>query len=205
MADSQHNTVVAAKQVNIGSWISRGWDIVMADIGSFLLLGLIYVAVIVVASGTVIGEWLVIGPLQVGLFYIIFEKMRGKPINIGDIAKGFNFFVAAVLSNILISVFSAVGFLLCIIPGLIVLALYIFTPALIVEKNLDFWAAMEESRKIVKEHLFEMTLFFFILSLINLVGLLLCGIGIIFTLPLSFAAVAVGYDELVGIEKDKVQ
>lgn len=202
MADSQNNTAVASKQVNIGSWISRGWDIVTADMGSFLLLGLIYIVIVTVASSTVIGEWLVIGPLQVGIFYIIFEKMRGKPINIGDIAKGFNFFIAAVLSNILISIFSAIGFLLCIIPGLIIMALYIFAPPLIVEKNLDFWAAMEESRKVAKEHLFELTLFLFILALINLVGVLVCGIGIIFTLPLSFAAIAVGYDELIGVEKE---
>ncbi len=203
MADSQNNTAVASKQVNIGSWISRGWDIVTADMGSFLLLGLIYIVILTVASSTVIGEWLVIGPLQVGIFYIIFEKMRGKPINIGDIAKGFNFFIAAVLSNILISIFSAIGFLLCIIPGLIIMALYIFAPPLIVEKNLDFWAAMEESRKVAKEHLFELTLFLFILALINLVGVLVCGIGIIFTLPLSFAAIAVGYDELIGVEKEQ--
>jgi len=201
MAEEKSGSAEVKQQLNLGSWISRGWDMITADMGPFLLLGLIYIAIIAVASGTVIGELLVIGPLQVGFFIIIFGKMRGNPINIGDIAKGFNFFVAAVLSNILIGVFSAVGFLLCIIPGIIVASLYIFTPAIIAEKNLDFWEAMEESRKLAKDHLFEMILFVIILAVINLIGFLLCGIGVIFTMPLTFAATAIGYDEMVGIEK----
>ena len=201
MADAKTQTTEQKKQPNLGSWISRGWDIISADIGTFLLLGLIYIVIVAIASSTVIGQFLVIGPLQVGLFFIIFEKIRGNPVSVGDIAKGFNFFVSAVLSSILIGVFSAVGFLLCIIPGIIVMALYIFTPVFILEKNLDFWEAMEASRKATKDHLFEMVLFVVILGLINFAGVLVCGIGVIFTLPLTYAAVAVGYNELVGISK----
>ena len=81
------------------------------------------------------------------------------------------------------------------------MALYIFTPAFIAEKNLDFWEAMEASRNLAKEHLFEMVLFVIILGLINIAGFLLCGVGLLFTLPLTYAATAIGYDELVGIEK----
>jgi uncharacterized membrane protein len=192
---------VEKKQINLGNWISRAWDMVTADLGSFIILGLIYVVIIAVTSGTVIGQFLVIGPLSVGLFYVIFEKMRGKDINVGDIAKGFNYFIAAVLSNILISLFAAIGFVLCIIPGIIVVALYIFAPAFIVEKKHDFWEAMEASRKVVMEHLFELILFAIILGAINFVGALACGIGVIFTVPLSFAAMAIAYDDLVGIEE----
>jgi uncharacterized membrane protein len=202
MADANTQSTKVRNQPNLGSWISRGWDILTADMGKFLLFGLIYIVVVAIASSTVIGEFLVMGPLQVGLFLVIFAKMRGEEVKVGDIAKGFNFFVAAVLSNILISVFSAVGFLLCIIPGIIVTALYVFTPAFIAEKNLDFWEAMEASRNLTKDYVFEMVLFVVILGLINFIGVLLCGIGIIFTLPLTYAAIAVGYDELEGINKE---
>ncbi|RQW08635.1 hypothetical protein EH222_05440, partial [candidate division KSB1 bacterium] len=57
------------KQVSLGNWMSRAWDLVTADLGSFIILGLIYVGVIAVASGTVVGEFLLIGPLSVGLFF----------------------------------------------------------------------------------------------------------------------------------------
>ena len=201
MAEKTIEKSAEKKQVNLGNWISRAWDMVTADLGSFIILGLIYVVIIGVTSGTVIGELFVIGPLSVGFFFVIFEKMRGKDINIGDIAKGFNFFIAAVLSNILITLFVAIGIVLCIIPGAIVAALYLFTPAFIGEKNLDFWEAMEASRKVVMDYLFELIIFVIILGLINAVGALLCGIGLIFTVPLSFAAMAIAYDDLVGLEK----
>lgn len=203
MANEQTAHPAEKKQVNLGNWISRAWDMVTADIGNFIILGLIYIVVIGITSGTVIGEFLVIGPLSVGFFFVIFEKIRGKDIKIGDIAKGFNYFVAAVLSNILISVFTIIGFIFCIIPGIIIAALYLFTPAFIVEKNLDFWEAMEASRKLVAGHLFEIIIFTIVLAFINFVGVLLCGIGVIFTVPLTFAAMAIAYDDLVGIEKSE--
>jgi hypothetical protein len=203
MAEEQIKTTDKKKQVNLGEWMSRAWDMVTADLGSFIILGLIYAVIIAVTSGTVIGELFFIGPLSVGFFYVIFEKIRGKDINIGDITKGFSFFIAAVLSNILIMLFIAVGLVFCIIPGFIILALYVFAPAFIVEQNLDFWQAMEASRKVVMNHLLEMTLFVLILGVINFAGALLCGIGLLFTTPLSFAAIAVAYDDLVGVVKSE--
>ncbi len=192
---------VEKKDINIGNWISRAWDLITDDLGTFVILGFIWLIIVGVTCGTVVGEFLVMGPLTVGLFLVIFERLRGKEANIGDIAKGFNFFVAAVLANILVWVFIGFGFLFCIIPAFIIGALYIFTPAFIADKNLDFWEAMEASRKVAKEHLFEMIVFTIILGIINIAGLLVCVVGLIFTIPLTKAAIAIAYDDLVGLEK----
>ncbi len=192
-------TVKTNAQVNIGNWISRGWDMTFSDIGPIILISFIYLVVIAVASSTLIGEFVVIGPLNVGFFFLFFQKIRGEKIEIGDIGKGFNFFAAAVLSHIIISFFISIGFIFCIIPGIIVSALYIFTPALIVEKNLDFWQAMEASRKIVSHYLFEMSIFVIVLGFINLLGVLLCGVGVLISIPLTFGAMAAAYDELIGL------
>ncbi len=190
----------AAPQVNMGKWISQGWDLIFTDIGFYVMLGIIYLAVVIVASGTGIGGFIVDGPLKVGLFYILFQKMRGLPASIGDIGKGFNFLVAAVIANILIDVFVVVGFIFCIIPGIILTALYLFTFAFIIEKNLDFWAAMEASRNVIKQHLFEMTIFVILLGIITLIGVLACVVGVLVTTPLCFAAIAFAYKDLVGLE-----
>ncbi len=201
MADEQAVQAVERKEINLGNWISRAWDLITDDLGAFAILGLIWVIIVGVTSSTVVGGFLVMGPLTVGLFLVTFDKMRGKSVNIGDIAKGFNFFVAAVLADILIWVFVGIGFAFCIIPAFIIAGLYIFTPAFIADKNLDFWQAMEASRKLAKDHLFEMILFAIILGLINFVGFMLCFVGLIFTIPLTKAAIAIAYDDLVGIEK----
>lgn len=200
MPEEQGN-VEQAKQINIGTWVSKAWDLVTADLANFLILGLIFAVIVGVAATTAIGQFLVIGPLSVGFYLIIFKRMRGEELNVGDIAKGFNHFVPSVLANILISAFVAIGLALCIIPGLLIAALYLFTYAFILEQKLDFWEAMEASRKVLKDHLFEMTIFVLLLGLINFVGVLLCGIGVIFTIPLTTAATAIAYDDLVGIDK----
>ncbi|NIA31242.1 MAG: hypothetical protein GWP06_15200, partial [Actinobacteria bacterium] len=47
-------TVKANAQVNMGNWISRGWDMTFSDIGPVVLISLIYLVVIAVASSTLI-------------------------------------------------------------------------------------------------------------------------------------------------------
>lgn len=192
----------SAENVNISKWISAGWDLVFSAPADFILLALIYIIVLSVASSTAVAQFLVWGPLNVGFFFIVLEKMHGHPIRIGDISKGFNFFLAAVLSNILITFFFAIGFAFCIIPGLLVAAIYIFTPLFILEKNMDFWTAMEASRKVVSKYLFEITVFIIVQSIILLVGVLLCGVGLLIAMPVVMAATAYAYDDLVGISRE---
>lgn len=184
--------------VNMGKWISQAWDLIFGDLGTFLLLSIIYLAVTIVSSSTVIGGIILIGPLTVGFFYILLQKLGGKPYEIGDIGKGFNYFAAAVISNILISLLIALGLIFCIIPGFIITALYIFTPLFIVDRNMDFWQAMEASRKLVGKHIFEMTIFVLLLCIILIGGLLVCGVGVIIALPLCFAAISLAYADLAG-------
>jgi len=189
------------QNINMSSWISNSWNIVFSDLGNFVLLTLIYVLVIAVVSTTVLGEILVIGPLSVGFYIAINKKIKGAKFEINDLAKGFQFFVAAFLSSVIISFFVSVGFLLLIIPGFVVTALYLFAPLFIAEQNLDFWAAMEASRKLVVKNIFELTVFVFLLCIINFVGILLCGIGVLITIPLSLTAIALAYDQLVGLKE----
>ncbi len=197
MENVQNRTASA----NVGSWFSRGWEMISADLSTFILLALIYLAVIAVASSTVVGGFLVSGPLTVGFMRILFDRMRGKPIVIGDLARGFDDFLAAVLSSIVISAFTALGTLFCIIPGLVAAAWFILTPAVIAEKHLDFWQSMEASRLAVQGHTFEVVVFIILLAVVNLAGALACFVGLLVTVPLSFAATACAYDDLVGINR----
>lgn len=204
MTDNTQNLkqIKTVKSISIGDWLNKGWDIIASDLSNFVILTLIYMVFAIALSATVIGEFLITGPLTAGYFLIIFNKIRGKSIYIGDIAKGFNFFIAAVLADILISVFVTVGFIFLIIPGIIIFALYMFTYPNIVEKNMDFWTAMEESRILVTKHLFEFSIFALILIMIFLVGFLLFGVGLLIAVPLIFAAIACAYDDMVGLQKE---
>jgi hypothetical protein len=112
-----------------------------------------------------------VGPLYSGFFYFLFRKLKGKSPGIQAFFSGFkrNRFFTLVASFLLpfllsfiggysfiwmgdISQFSAlyiVGILLFIFPGIYLSVAYTFALPLIVEKQFNFWKAMETSRKIV--------------------------------------------------------
>jgi len=68
---------------------------------------------------------------------------------------------------------------------------------------LDFWPAMQASHELVKKDYFGFTLFLVTLILINIGGLLVCFVGLLITIPLSFAAITAAYRDLVGFENQE--
>ncbi len=193
------NNVPPQSPVNMGRWISEGWNLVSQDMGFFAVLTLVFLVISIVAGSTVLGIVL-IGPLQVGYFHILMQKLRGQQVGIGEIGRGFELFVPAMLIGILVWAFEIVGFICCIIPGFIVMAWYLFAPLFVLEKKLDFWQAMEASRALVSRHLFEFVIFIFVQILIMLIGILCCVVGILIAMPVCMAATAVAFRDLVGLE-----
>jgi len=181
-----------------GRWVSAGWAMVTADMGNYALISLIFVAVNSVAS--VVTQ----GPLQVGFHQYCIKRLYNKRSEIGDIFKGFDFFLPAFVATLLIGIFVFIGTMLCVIPGLVVASMYKFTYLFILDKKMDFWPAMEASHSVVKNDYFGFTMFLIVLALINLLGFLCCIVGLLITIPVSVAAITVAYQELVGFEQRTV-
>jgi uncharacterized membrane protein len=181
-----------------GRWISAGWAMVKADLGNYALVSLIFVLVNSFAS--IVTQ----GPLQVGFHLHIMKKMYNKRSDIGDLFKGFDYFVPAFVAALLIGIFVFVGFFLCIIPGLVVAAVCKFTYLFILDKRMDFWPAIEASHNVTKNDYFGFTIFLLALAGINVLGFLCCIVGLLVTVPLSLAAITVAYQEIVGFEQRTV-
>ncbi len=171
---------------------------VKADMGNFALLSLIFVLVNSVAS--IVTQ----GPLQCGMHLFCMKKMYNKRSDIGDLFKGFDYFLPAFVSALLIGIFVFVGMLLCIIPGLVVASMYKFAYLFIIDKRMEFWPAMQASHDVVKNDYFGFTLFLLAMAGINILGALCCIVGLLVTIPLSIAAITVAYQEIVGFEQRTV-
>jgi uncharacterized membrane protein len=128
-----------------------------------------------------------------------------RPAELADLFKGFNFFVPTLVASLVISLFVLGGTLLCIIPGLVLAAMYKFTYLFIVDKRMDFWPAMQASHAVVKNDYFGFTLFLLAMAGVNLIGLLCCVVGLLVTMPVTFAAITVAYKEIVGFEPSTVE
>jgi hypothetical protein len=180
-------------QASGSRWIGEGWALVKADLGNYVVISLVFVLLS--------GVPLIQGPLIAGFHIFTMKKLMGRNAEFGDLFKGFNFLVPTLVASLLIGLFTFGGTLLCIIPGLVVAAMYKFTYLFIVDKRMDFWPAMQASHAIVKNDYFGFTMFLVLAFLVNLLGVLCCIVGLLVTIPLTFAAITVAYKEIVGFEQ----
>ena len=107
--------------------------------------------------------------------------------------KGFyNFFIIYTAINI-----SAItGLILLIIPGLYVIATYVFAPYLCVDKGLGIQDSMQESERITKGNKLELLKFLSWIFIINAFGAVIFLVGLIITIPISFLSAIAVYKKL---------
>ncbi|MSV29800.1 MAG: hypothetical protein EXQ52_13800 [Bryobacterales bacterium] len=165
---------------------------VKADMMLFAVMTIVYAVIVSV------GAFIVHGALAAGFHMVFMRKLQGRPVTVSNLFDGFSFFLPTLLAYIVIAVFSFAGLLACILPALVISAMYQFTNLFIFDKKMDFWTAMKASHALVKRDYFGFTIFMITLVLINLLGLLCCVIGLLWTVPLTYAAATVAYQETVG-------
>jgi uncharacterized membrane protein len=180
-----------------GRWIGLGWELVKADLGNYILMALVFSLLTAVP--------LIQGALIAGFHIFTMKKLMGRPAEFADLFKGFNYFIPTLVASLLIGLFVFGGTLLCIIPGLVVAAMYKFTYLFIVDKRMDFWPAMQASHAVAKNDYFGFTMFLLLMVLVDLLGVLCCVIGIFVALPVTFAAITVAYKEIVGFDPRTVE
>jgi uncharacterized membrane protein len=186
-------------QVRGGHWVGEGWRLVKADMGIYALL-----ALLVMISNSAV-PFVLHGPLTAGLHIYIIKRLAGRRAEFADLFKGFNFFIPALVVSLLIGLFVFAGFVAFIIPGLVLAAMYLFTYLFIVDKRMDFWPAMQASHAVVKHDYVGFTLFLILLGLVNLLGLLCRVVGLLVSVPVTYAAITVAYQEIVGFEPHTIE
>jgi hypothetical protein len=142
-------------EIDIGRCLSRGIELVKANFG--LLLGATFLIWLIAG----VSQWIpIVGPLLYlvfrgvlwgGLFLVFLKRIRGQQAGVGDTFSGFSLaFAQLMLAGLVTYVLSVLGVLCClIIPGVYLAVAWIFSVPLVADKRLEFWSAMELSRKVV--------------------------------------------------------
>jgi hypothetical protein len=179
-------------QAQTGRWLSAGWQLVKNDLGNYLLISIVFTLLN--------GVPFIQGALIAGFHIFTAKKLLGRRCDFADLFKGFNFFIPTLVASLLIGLFTFLGTLACVIPGLVVAAMYKFTYLFIVDKQMDFWPAMQASHAVTKQDYFGFTMFLLGAVLVNILGFLCCIVGLFVTIPVTFAAITIAYQEVVGFD-----
>ena len=197
---------MSVKQIDIGVELGKGWNLFKPNMGLLIVAGLIGTLVSVVTCGVLAG------PLSAGMFLVVMRLIQSDPTTpqAGDVFKGFDFFVQALLVMVIGFVASmAIGLVLGIIPilGQLVSMVVSFAISSVVMWALMFvvyqkMSAVDAIKKVVADLTagnFTMPLIFGVVaSLISSLGALACGVGVFFTIPLSYCCFASVYNTLYG-------
>jgi uncharacterized membrane protein len=96
-------------------------------------------------------------------------------------------------AHILLAIAVAIGFILLVVPGVILAVGLGFVPYLVVDRGARVVESLKESWRITKGYKWQLFLFGLALVGINLLGLIALGIGILVSVPLSWLAAAHAY------------
>lgn len=192
---------------SFGKVMSVGWQFLQTNPVISLFTGVFLLTVIVMAT---LMHLLLPEPLRVlGYFVMIvltfyllsaymmalLRMSHGQPVDILKILGRVGWYSQSLLvAASIVALLTLVGMVLLAIPGLFVLTIYIFTPLLIIEGDMEFWDAMEASRKAIMSRGTDMLGIIFGLVVINFISAMLI-IPLLISLPITFGALCELYDE----------
>jgi len=130
-------------------------------------------------------------------FYLVANKMsRGESVVYLDFFAGFRFWISATIISLLTQAFIAFGLLALVVPGIYLGVGYLFAILMGIFGGMEPWSAMEWSRKLITRNWWQFFGLLLTLIVFNLLGLLLVGVGLLLTMPLTFLVLYVVFEDL---------
>lgn len=131
--------------------------------------------------------------LMGGLYRMAIDQVRGTAPTIGAMFNVGDVLPALIGSAILTTIAMCFGFLFCIIPGLLLAGLFLFTTPLIVDRKMGAMEAINTSVSTLKPQMWMALVFTLMMGILAGSGVLLCGFGMLITGPLALLSIAILY------------
>ncbi len=177
-------------RIEIGHCFSRSWDLLMRHF--WLIVGASFVLSLIQSS---VG--LLAGVCMGGLYYLLLKLMRGERTEFGDAFAGFSLaFLQLFLAGLVSGLLTSVGLLFCLLPGIYLAVVWVFALPLVIDKKMDFWPAMELSRKVVHHHWWMVFALLLVNLLVCLLGLAVCIVGVFIAQPIAYGALMYAYEDV---------
>ncbi len=182
---------------DFGGLFQKSWDDFVKSVVNLIVFTLV---------GSLLSMTIILIPTVIGGFtrgILNFVRTGEEP----QLSELWNFedFLQIVLLLLVGGTLVTLGMILCILPGMALCVLWLYSLYYIVDKKMGFWAAMMESQKVVlaegASSFFIHFIILMIISALNSVGSSLFGIGMLATAPFGLILMAHVYLGIVGEKK----
>ena len=172
---------------------SRSWNAFKDNVAAFII------ATIIVVFGSIF--IVTIAPLFYGLTYMAVKGLRGEKVEINDVFEGFNRFVKSWVLLLVSVILISIGYMLLILPGLILSILLIYSFPLLVIKDYGAMDAIKESIDISKQNFVDSLVLFIIMAIISAIGGITYIVSLV-TIPIITLALVAAAESYLGTEGD---
>lgn len=193
--------IASGVTTHIGACVSRGWALMCSRFwltagASAVVLLLIWAAALIPVVGSLLLDFVIIG----GLYWMLLKLVRNQPTEFADAFSGFGKrFFPLMLFSIVAHLLFMLGLILLILPALYVMVVYMLFPSLLImDKGLEFWPAMEVSRRVAQRHFWPLLGLVLLACLGFIIGLALCLVGAPISIAWFSAAMVYAYEDLFG-------
>lgn len=196
---------------SVESAISYGWNTTKNNLGLFILLFLVvwvvelilsYLSGAVSRNAPLLGilfsliEYVVGLFLQMNLIKIALEVYDNRQPRLEDLFVVPAHWVSYLIAGVIFGIVVGIGFVIFIIPGLYMLTRWLFFGYAIVDQGAGATQSLGASWELTKGHVLGVFLLVLALLVINLIGALLFGIGLLVSAPISLMASTYAYRTL---------
>lgn len=147
-------------EVRAGDCLAQSWGLLRNNLA--LLLGATFLVWLIetLCQGFLLGNMVFVvlyGVFYGGLSTVFLNRLRGRPASIGDALAGFRHgFAQLLLAGFVSSLLAWLAFCCCmIVPGIYLFVAWLFCVPLVADRGLEFWSAMELSRRTVTRVWFQ--------------------------------------------------
>ncbi len=154
-------------------------------------------------------------PLKVGIYLIAHEKEQNGSSSILHFFDGYKDFVQLVLATLVIyipsvflnyfSAFIRVPNAVVSVLSMMLGVLFLFSSLLIVVNRYSFLTALKASALLISKKFAHVLLFYFLIVVLNILGALFAGLGLLITIPLTVCAIYAFFEDVcISSEQEEV-
>jgi len=142
---------------------------------------------------------LLLAPIFVGLIYIANKSNFKHQITVSDLFFAYrqnfiNILIYAIITQIVLTI----AFLMCFLPGLLVLPFFFLGYPILIFENVGAIDALKKSFSIAQANYGTLLLTALLAGLISIAGVILCCVGVYLTIPFFYIAMYSAYCAYLG-------